>query len=83
MSASSTLSSSQAGPSWGDGFGWRVAVSLTSVFGLTSFLLIYFAFWDSSFNTLQTAVLVVVAILTFIATNGMAWASWGVRYARA
>jgi len=82
MSASSALSSSRAGPSWGDGFGWRVAVSLTSVFGLTSFLLIYFAFWVSAFSTLQTAALVAVAILAFIAMNGAAWASWEVRNAR-
>jgi len=82
MSANSTVSNSRLGSSWGIGFGWRVAVSLVSVFGLTLVFLIYFAFWNNSFSTLQTAVLVVVAILAFIATNGAAWASWGVRYAR-
>jgi hypothetical protein len=64
------------------GFGWRIAVSILSVFGLLSFLLLYFAFWADRFTGLQDAVLVLVALLVFVAANGAAWASFGARYAR-
>jgi hypothetical protein len=66
----------------GAGFGWRIAVSILSVFGLVSFVLLYFAFWAGAFSASQSAVLVVVTILVFVAANGAAWASWGTRYAR-
>jgi len=82
MNARSTLFTSRVGSSCDAGFGWRVAVSLASVFGLASFLPIYFAFWCGSFSVLQTTALILAAILTFTAMNGAAWASWGVRYAR-
>jgi hypothetical protein len=64
------------------GMGPRVAVSIISVFGLAIFLLLYFAFWTGSFSWVQSLVLVVVAVLVFIAVNGALWASWGVRYGR-
>lgn len=64
------------------GFGWRVAVSVVSVFALVSFLLLYLAFWAGQYSGLQSAVVVIVAILIFIAANGAAWASWGTRFAR-
>jgi hypothetical protein len=62
--------------------GPRVAVSILSVFGLASFLLVYLAFWSSSFSWVQSLVLVTVAVLVFVATNGAAWAGWGMRYGR-
>lgn len=66
----------------GDGMGWRVGVSIVSVFGLASFVLLYLAFWASSFNWIQNTVVVVVSGLVFIAANGAAWASWGMRRAK-
>lgn len=80
----STQASTQVGfrpPSTSNGMGWRVAVSIVSMFGLVSFVLLYFGFWASSFNFLQNIVVVLVAILVFIAANGAAWASWGIRRA--
>ena len=62
--------------------GSRVAVSIISVFGLAIFLLLYFAFWTGSLSWVQSLVIVVVAILVFIAVNGASWASWGIRYGR-
>lgn len=61
--------------------GWRIAVSIISVFGFVAFLLLYFAFWAGSFSALQSVVVVLVAILFFMAANGAAWASWGMRQA--
>jgi hypothetical protein len=61
------------------GMGWRVAVSIATLFGLVSFVLLYFAFWSGRFSTLQSVVVVIVAILVFVATNGAAWAGWGMR----
>jgi hypothetical protein len=63
------------------GIGWRVGVSILSVFGFASFLLLYFAFWAGSFSAAQDLAVVLVAILVFIAANGAAWASWGIRQA--
>ncbi len=65
------------------GFSWRVAVSIVSVFGWLSFVLLYFAFWANQFTGVQSGVLILVSLLVFIAVNGAAWASWGTRYARA
>ncbi len=83
MSASSETSTAPApGPST-PGFGWRVAISIVSVFGWLSFVLLYFAFWADGFTGVQSGVLILVSLLVFIAVNGAAWASWGTRYARA
>ncbi|HKS59649.1 MAG TPA: hypothetical protein VJS68_02600 [Thermoplasmata archaeon] len=59
--------------------GWRVAVSITSVFGWLSFLLLFWAFWAGMFSSWQTVAVLSVSLLTFVAVNGAAWGSWGVR----
>jgi hypothetical protein len=64
------------------GLGWRVAVSVVSVFGWLSFVLLYFGFWSTPFSVTQTVVLVIVSMLVFVAVNGATWASWGIRHAR-
>ena len=61
--------------------GPRVALSIISVFGLASFLLLFAAFWSGWFSRIQDVVVVVVAVLVFIAANGAAWASWGAWFA--
>lgn len=61
------------------GMGWRIAVSVVSVFGWISFLLLFLAFWAASYSGLQIAVVIVVSIFVFIGANGAAWASWGAR----
>ncbi len=63
-----------------EGFGWRVAVSITSLFGLVIFILLYLAFGASSFTVVQSGVLVIAALLVFIAANGAAWVGWGIRH---
>jgi hypothetical protein len=60
--------------------GWRIAVSIVSVFGLAIFLLLYFTFWAAGCTWIQSAAVVVVSIMVFIAANGAAWASWGTRF---
>lgn len=61
-----------------NGMGWRVAVSIVTVFGLASFLLLFAAFWAGPFTIFQVVAVCLVAALVFIAINGAAWASWGV-----
>lgn len=83
MSATSTAPVTLGRSSPTEGMGWRVAVSIVSVFGLASFVLLYFAFWATTFSWLQNLAVVVVATLVFIGVNGASWASWGMRHARA
>jgi len=59
--------------------GWRVGVSIVTVFGWLSFLLLYLAFWASGFNWGQSLALILVSILVFVGINGAVWASWGPR----
>ncbi len=61
------------------GFGWRVGVSVATVFGLLSFVLLYFGFWAHLFTGFQTAVVLLVSVLVFIGINGATWAGWGAR----
>jgi hypothetical protein len=60
--------------------GWRIAVSVISLFGLASFLILYFAFWARGFAWIQGIAWLVVSVLGFIAANGAAWASWSGRF---
>ena len=71
------------GQSRDDGFGWRVGLSILSVFGLASFALLFLAFWAGSYSVVQDVVVLFVAGIVFVAVNGAAWASWGVRRAPA
>ncbi len=80
MSTPTATSSAITGPRPSTGMGWRVAVSVVSVFGLVSFLLLYAAFWAAPYSLLQSIVVVIVALLVFVAANGAAWASWGMRH---
>ena len=61
--------------------GWRVSVSVVTVFALASFLVLHFAFWSDRLTAVQNIALVIVALMAFIATNGATWASWGIRFA--
>ena len=82
MNAAANAPDALVTPPAASGFGSRIAVSIVTFFGLLIFILLYLAFWASLFNGLQSAVVIIAAILVFIAANGAAWASWGVRRAR-
>ncbi len=82
MAATTATSTALTPQPSGPGFGWRVGVSVISVFGWVIFILLYFAFWADHYTGLQSAVIIIVSILAFIAMNGAAWASWGVQQAR-
>jgi hypothetical protein len=79
MSALGTPAEPRPPPMFDRGFGWRVGTSIVSFFGLVSYVLLYFAFWSTSYTAVQGAVLIVVGLLLFVAVNGAAWASWGIR----
>lgn len=83
MAATETPTTSHV-PTWrATAGGWRISVSILSIFGLVIFLLVYFAFWAGGFSGLQSAVIVLASILAFVAVNGATWAPWGARYAEA
>lgn len=83
MESTAPPSGTFAPPPSSVGFGWRVAVSISSFFGWICFLLLYYAFWAGRFSGVQTAVVILVSILVFLAVNGATWAPWGTRQARA
>ncbi len=60
----------------------RVSVSIVTLFGWLSFVLLFLAFWEDTFSGAQTAVVLVVSVLAFVAILGVTWASWGMRYGR-
>ncbi len=60
----------------------RVTVSIVTLFGWLSFVLLFLAFWEDTFSGAETAVVLVVSVLAFVAILGVTWASWGMRYGR-
>ncbi len=83
MTSSASTSPAIVPAASGPGFGWRVAVSISTFFGWLSFVLLYFAFWAHRFTGLQSAIVILVSLLVFIAVNGATWAPWGSRFAPA
>lgn len=63
----------------GENMGWRVSVSILTLFGLIIALIIWAFFYASTFTSYQNAAFVVVAIFTFVAVMGATWAPWGMR----
>lgn len=58
----------------------RIAVSALSGYALAGFALLYFTFWSPPILGMQSAVVVLTAFLVFLGINGVAWASWEIRY---
>jgi hypothetical protein len=69
-------------PSRTPGFSWRVSLSILAFFGWIIFLIIWLFFYAGNFSVYQNIAILIVSLLVFIAINGAAWASWGVRYGR-
>jgi len=64
------------------GMHWRVALSIITFFGWIIFLILWLFFYAGSYNVYQNIAIFIVSLLAFIAVNGAAWASWGMRYSR-
>jgi hypothetical protein len=65
-----------------EGMGWRVSVSILTLFGLIGFLVIWLFFFADGFSIYQNIAVVMVGILAFVAINGAAWAPWGMRHGK-
>ncbi len=64
------------------GMGWRVGVSILTLFGSLIFAIIWLFFYAGSYNIYQNIAIMVVIILIFIAINGATWAPWGMKQKR-
>ena len=62
------------------GFGWRVSLSIISVFGWLIFLIIWLFFYATKFNVYQNIAIFIVSILTFGGIMGATWAPWGIKH---
>ena len=60
--------------------GWRVSVSIVTVFGFVTSLIIWALLWARTFNSYQNAATIVVIVMTFMAIMGATWAPWGMRH---
>lgn len=63
------------------GFGWRVGVSIFTVFGWLAFLIIWLFFYASEHGVFQNIAIFMVSILVGVGILAGVWASWGIRYA--
>jgi membrane protein YdbS with pleckstrin-like domain len=59
--------------------GWRVSVSIVTLFGFLISAILWLFFYADNFNVYQNIAVVVVMLLAFVAVMGATWASWGMR----
>ena len=62
-----------------EGMGWRVAVSIVTLFGSIIAAIIWLFFYAGNFNAYQNIAVIFVIILAFIAIMGATWAPWGMK----
>ncbi len=62
-----------------EGTGWRVSVSIVTVFGFLISVILWLFFYAEKFNVYQNIAIVVVMLLAFVAIMGATWAPWGMR----
>jgi hypothetical protein len=67
------------GPTNPEGMGWRVGVSIVTVFGSLIAGILWLFFYAGSFNAYQNIAVIVVIFLAFVAIMGGTWAPWGIR----
>lgn len=63
-----------------EGMGWRVAFTILTFFASIIGIIVWLFFYANNFNVYQNIAVIVVILLSFIATMGAIWASWGMRY---
>lgn len=62
------------------GFGWRIALSIISFFGLLIFIILWLFFFAADFNVYQNIAVIIAGILAFMAIMGASWASMWMRW---
>lgn len=63
-----------------EGMGWRVGVSVATVFGATIAAILWLFFYAGSFSIYQNIAVIIVITLAFVAVMGATWASWGMKH---
>lgn len=63
------------------GMGWRIAVSVLTVFGWLAFAVIWLFFYAGDYSLLKNLGVFILSVLVFIGVNAATWASIGARYA--
>ena len=59
--------------------GWRVAVTILTLFGSIVGIILWLFFYAGSFNVYQNIAIIVAIIMGFVAVMGAIWASWGLK----
>jgi protein-S-isoprenylcysteine O-methyltransferase Ste14 len=59
--------------------GWRIAVSILSLFGAIIGVILWLFFYAGNFNVYQNIAIIIVILLAFVGITGAVWAPWGMR----
>lgn len=63
-----------------EGMGWRLGVSVATVFGATIAAILWLFFYAGGFSIYQNIAVIIVIILAFVAVMGAIWATWGMKH---
>lgn len=63
-----------------EGMGWRVGVSIVTLFGSMIASILWLFFYAGTFNPYQNVAVIVVIVLAFVAIMGATWAPWGMKH---
>ena len=77
-----TTEETATNPVESSGMGWRVTVSVLTVFGFLIADVLWIFFYAGNFTFYQNLAVMTVSVLAFIAVMGATWASWGMKHAR-
>jgi hypothetical protein len=62
-----------------EGMGWRVAVSIITLFGSVIAVILWLFFYAGNYTIYQNLAIIIVIGLIFVAVMGATWASWGMK----
>ena len=63
-----------------EGMGWRVSVSVSTVFGLLALLGVWLFFYADAYTIYQNLGVVLASGLIFVGINAACWAPWGMKH---
>lgn len=63
------------------GLGWRIAISILTVFGWLAFAVIWLFFYAGDYSLFENVGVFIFSVLAFVGINAATWASIGARFA--
>jgi len=63
------------------GLGWRIALSILTVFGWLAFTVIWLFFYAGDHSFFENVGIFILSVLAFVGVNAATWASIGARFA--